>query len=138
MALADALGERLARPLTALSAMAQAGRDGRLRWTAPLERGLHHLAPLLNHPDDDGPDLTPVQCAAILPRLQEIADQLQEGSIDPLLQRHLDDARQFVVVLQLCIEKDVDLKDTGAYAERRGTQLPSATPQPAVAPQLLH
>jgi hypothetical protein len=31
------------------------------------------------------------------------------GSIDPLLQRHLDDARQFVFVLQLCIEKDVDL-----------------------------
>ncbi|WP_409474672.1 hypothetical protein [Streptomyces sp. HC307] len=66
------------------------------------------LAPLLNHPDD-GPDLTPIQCAAILPRLQEIADQPQEGSIDPLLQRHIDDARQLVVVLQLCIEKDVDL-----------------------------
>ncbi|MFD9434174.1 hypothetical protein [Streptomyces sp. NPDC060002] len=67
------------------------------------------LAPLLNHPDDDGPDLTPAQCAAILPRLQEIADQPQEGNMDPLLQRHLDDARQFVAVLHLCIEKDVDL-----------------------------
>ncbi|MFF1723276.1 hypothetical protein [Streptomyces sviceus] len=67
------------------------------------------LAPLLNHPDDDGPDLTPVQCAAILPRLQEIADQPQEGSVEPLFQRHLADARQFVVVLQLCVEKDVDL-----------------------------
>jgi hypothetical protein len=67
------------------------------------------LAPLLNHPDDDGPDLTPIQCAAILPRLQAIADQPQEGSIDPLLQRHLDDARQLVVVLQLCIDEDVDL-----------------------------
>lgn len=67
------------------------------------------LTPLLNHPDDDGPDLTPTQCAAILPRLQEIADHWQEGSVDPLLQRHIDDARQLVVVLQLCVEKDVDL-----------------------------
>ncbi|MFF5407006.1 hypothetical protein ACFY8K_31060 [Streptomyces misionensis] len=67
------------------------------------------LAPFLNHPDDDGPDLTPAQCAEILPRLQEIVDQPQGGSIDPLLQRHVDDARQLVVVLQLCIEKDVDL-----------------------------
>ncbi|MGA5900246.1 hypothetical protein [Streptomyces venetus] len=67
------------------------------------------LAPLLNHPDDDGPDLSPSQCATVLPRLQEIADQPQEGSIDPLLRRHVDDARQLVVVLQLCIEKDVDL-----------------------------
>ncbi|MER6221121.1 hypothetical protein ABT189_11125 [Streptomyces sp900105755] len=67
------------------------------------------LAPLLNHPDDDGPDLTPIRCAAILPRLQEIADQPQGGTTDPLLQRHIDDARQLVVVLQLCIEKDVDL-----------------------------
>ncbi|MET9073774.1 hypothetical protein AB0G54_07310 [Streptomyces yokosukanensis] len=67
------------------------------------------LAPLLNHPDDDGPDLTPDQCAAILPRLQEIADQPQDGNTDPLLQRHIDDARQLMVVLQLCIEKDVDL-----------------------------
>ncbi|MFJ9929684.1 hypothetical protein ACIRU5_27115 [Streptomyces misionensis] len=67
------------------------------------------LAPFLNHPDDDGPDLTPAQCAEILPRLQEIADQPQGGSTDPLLQRHIDDARQLVVVLQLCIEKDVDL-----------------------------
>ncbi|NUR01256.1 MAG: hypothetical protein HOY79_33430 [Streptomyces sp.] len=67
------------------------------------------LAPLLNHPDDHGPDLSPIQCAAILPRLQEIADQYQEGSIDPVLQRHIDDARQLMVVLQFCIEKDVDL-----------------------------
>ncbi len=67
------------------------------------------LAPLLDHPDDDGPDLTPVQCAAIRPRLQEIADQREGGSTDPLLQRHIDDARQLVVVLQLCVEKDVGL-----------------------------
>ncbi|MEU5045374.1 hypothetical protein [Streptomyces griseorubiginosus] len=67
------------------------------------------LAPLLHHPDDDGPDLLPSQCAAILPRLREIADQPRGGSIAPFLQRHLDDARQLVVVLQLCIDKNVDL-----------------------------
>ncbi|WP_405824336.1 hypothetical protein OG705_29475 [Streptomyces sp. NBC_00838] len=67
------------------------------------------LAPLLDHPDNDGPDLTPIQCAAILPRLEEIAGQPQEGSTDPLLQRHLDDARHLVAVLQLCVDKDVDL-----------------------------
>lgn len=52
------------------------------------------LAPLLNHPDDGGPDLSPIQCAAILPRLQEIADQPQEGGTGRLLQRHIDDTRQ--------------------------------------------
>jgi hypothetical protein len=51
----------------------------------------------------------PAQCAAILPRLQEIANQPQGRSTDPLLQRHKGDARQLLVVLQLCIEKDVDL-----------------------------
>ncbi|MFE0316724.1 hypothetical protein [Streptomyces albogriseolus] len=66
------------------------------------------LAPLLDHPDDDGPDLTPAQCVAIRPRLQEIADQLEGGSTDPLLQRHIDDVRQLVVVLQFCVEKDVN------------------------------
>jgi hypothetical protein len=81
------------------------GFDGRRPWNDVSTT----LAPLLNHPDDDGPDLTPMQCAAILPRLQEIADQPQERSTDPLLQRHIDDARQLEVVLQLCIEKNVDL-----------------------------
>ncbi|WP_330461579.1 hypothetical protein OIB37_34750 [Streptomyces sp. NBC_00820] len=32
-----------------------------------------------------------------------------DGSTGPLLLRHIDDARQLVVVLQLCIEKDVAL-----------------------------
>ncbi|MGY4997404.1 hypothetical protein [Streptomyces sp. 900105245] len=67
------------------------------------------LAPLLDHPDDDGPDLSPIQCAAILPRLQEIANHPQAAGTDPLLPRHIVDARQLVIVLQLCVEKDVDL-----------------------------
>ncbi|WP_410595338.1 hypothetical protein [Amycolatopsis sp. lyj-23] len=67
------------------------------------------LAPLLDHPDDGGPDLTPAQCAALLPRLREIADEPRGGSADPLLRRHGDDARRLVVVLQLCVDKGVDL-----------------------------
>jgi hypothetical protein len=67
------------------------------------------LAPLLNHPDDAGPDLTPDQCAAMLPHLQEIVDRRQEGSVDPLLRRHIDDIRQLLVVLQFCVENDADL-----------------------------
>ncbi|MET7728796.1 hypothetical protein [Streptomyces mirabilis] len=67
------------------------------------------LTPLLNHPDDGGPDLTSAQCAAILPRLREIADQWHEGSADSLLQRHTNDIGQLVVVVQLCVEKDVGL-----------------------------
>ncbi|MFF8480926.1 hypothetical protein ACGFZG_27145 [Streptomyces antibioticus] len=30
------------------------------------------LAPLLHHPDDDGPGLSPTPCAAMLPRLETI------------------------------------------------------------------
>ncbi|MGW4595437.1 hypothetical protein ACWEOA_08930 [Streptomyces sp. NPDC004457] len=40
---------------------------------------------------------------------QGIADQPQGRTTAPLLQRHIDDARQLVVVLQLCTETDVDL-----------------------------
>ncbi|MEV6131214.1 hypothetical protein AB0M05_31160 [Streptomyces violaceusniger] len=60
------------------------------------------LAPLLDHPDDDAPDLTPAQCAAMLPRLEAI-------SSDPVLQRHLDDTLQLVAVMRFCLNKDVEL-----------------------------
>jgi hypothetical protein len=67
------------------------------------------LTPLLDHPDDDGPDLTPTQCAAISPRLREIAEQPQDDRLDPAWQRRIQDVRELVVVLQFCIERDVDL-----------------------------
>ncbi|WP_217237327.1 hypothetical protein [Streptomyces sp. AC555_RSS877] len=67
------------------------------------------LTPLLDHPDDDGPDLKPTQCAAILPRLREIAEQPQDDRLDPAWQRRIQDVRELVVVLQFCIERDVDL-----------------------------
>lgn len=36
------------------------------------------LKPLLNHPDDHG-DLTPEQCARVVPRLREVLSDLQGG-----------------------------------------------------------
>ncbi|MFC1411106.1 hypothetical protein ACEZCY_18870 [Streptacidiphilus sp. N1-12] len=66
------------------------------------------LAPLLNHPDDGGPDLTPAQCAAISPRLSEIAG-IQGDPLDPVWQRRIQDVRQLVGVLQFCIERDTGL-----------------------------
>ncbi|MCU7827021.1 hypothetical protein [Kitasatospora sp. DSM 101779] len=66
------------------------------------------LAPLLNHSDCDGPDLSPAQCAAILPRLNEIAAATKDPG-DAVWQRRIEDVRRLVVVLQVCIEKDVDL-----------------------------
>jgi hypothetical protein len=67
------------------------------------------LAPLLDHPDDSGPDLTPAQCAAMLPRLEAIIDQRQHYGSDLVLQRHIEDARRLVVVMRLCLDKDVEL-----------------------------
>ncbi|MFI0734992.1 hypothetical protein ACH4S9_39330 [Streptomyces sp. NPDC021225] len=67
------------------------------------------LAPLLDHPDDDAPDLTPAQCAAMLPRLEAIIDQRQHDGSDPVLQRHTDDAHQLVAVMRFCLNKDVAL-----------------------------
>ncbi|MFD3496267.1 hypothetical protein ACFWWB_37860 [Streptomyces sp. NPDC058690] len=67
------------------------------------------LAPLLDHPDDDGPDLAPAQCAAMLPRLETIIDQRQHDGSDPLLQRRIDDTRQLITVMEFCLYKDVEL-----------------------------
>jgi hypothetical protein len=67
------------------------------------------LAPLLDHPDDDGPDLTSAQCAAMLPRLESIIDQRRRDGSDPLLQQRIDDARQLVAVMRLCLDEDVAL-----------------------------
>ncbi|MFC8127020.1 hypothetical protein [Streptomyces sp. NPDC057302] len=67
------------------------------------------LAPLLSHPDDDGPDLTPAQCAAMLPRLGVILDQRRPDADDPVLQRRTDDLRQLIIILRLCVDKDVEL-----------------------------
>lgn len=67
------------------------------------------LAPLLNHPDDDGPDLTTAQCAAMLPRLEAILDQQQSDDSDLVIRRRIEDVRQFITVLRFCVDKDVEL-----------------------------
>ncbi len=67
------------------------------------------LAPLLDHADDEGPGLTPAQCAALLPRLREMTGQPRGGSADPLVRRHRDDARRLAVVAQICVDKSVEL-----------------------------
>ncbi|MER8034885.1 hypothetical protein [Streptomyces hydrogenans] len=65
------------------------------------------LEPLLDRPDDAGPDLTSAQCAAMLPRLEAIIDQRDDS--DPVARRHADDARRLIAVMRVCREKDVDL-----------------------------
>ncbi|MGY5135735.1 hypothetical protein ACWGJW_25670 [Streptomyces nigrescens] len=66
------------------------------------------LEPLLDHPDDGGDDLSPADCAAILPRLETITDQwAQDG--DDMLHQHIEDGRKLATVLRLCIEKHVPL-----------------------------
>ncbi|MFF0739043.1 hypothetical protein ACFYVL_01475 [Streptomyces sp. NPDC004111] len=67
------------------------------------------LAPLLNHPDDDGPDLSPAQCAAMLPRLEAIRDQHQPDDSDDVLRRRIEDVRELIAVLRFCVDRDVSL-----------------------------
>ncbi|MFF7871034.1 hypothetical protein ACFZCT_31945 [Streptomyces qaidamensis] len=66
------------------------------------------LAPLLNHPDDEG-DLTPAQCAAMLPRLEDILNQRESDDSDPVLRRRIEDLSELVTVLRVCVDKDVEL-----------------------------
>ncbi|MFE9560211.1 hypothetical protein ACFYM0_03800 [Streptomyces sp. NPDC006487] len=66
------------------------------------------LAPLLDHPDDEG-SIAHARCAAMLPRLEAITDQRQHEVGDPVLERRVDDVRQLVAVIRYCLEKEVDL-----------------------------
>ena len=67
------------------------------------------LEPLLDHPDVCGDDLSPADCAAMLPRLEAIADGWPRDSTDPAFREHLEGARRLAVVLRLCVEKQVPL-----------------------------
>ncbi|XMN04819.1 hypothetical protein ACK8N7_01580 [Streptomyces griseobrunneus] len=66
------------------------------------------LTPLLDHVDDDG-FLTTAQCAAMLPRLEAIIDQLRPEDSDLVLLRRVDDTRQLVTVMQYCLDTGVEL-----------------------------
>ncbi|WP_405663612.1 hypothetical protein [Streptomyces sp. RK9] len=76
--------------------------------TRPWSDTATPLAPLLDHADDDGPDLTPGRCAAMLPRLREIAARY-EGDTDPAHRRRVDDVRELIAVLEHCVTHDVGL-----------------------------
>ncbi|MFB7226949.1 hypothetical protein ACFCY9_04440 [Streptomyces fimicarius] len=79
------------------------GFDGDRPWSSVTTT----LAPLLDHPDDGGPDLTPAQCADMLPRLEAIIDERRHDAGDPVLDRRIDDTRQLVAVMKFCLTKDV-------------------------------
>ncbi|WP_030770543.1 MULTISPECIES: hypothetical protein [unclassified Streptomyces] len=76
------------------------GERGRSDVSTPLE-------PLLDRPDDGGGELSPTECAALLPRIEAIVDR-RRNEID-VPRTHLDAARQLAVVLRLRIAKDVEL-----------------------------
>ncbi|MEV8015268.1 hypothetical protein AB0O76_02690 [Streptomyces sp. NPDC086554] len=65
------------------------------------------LVPLLDRPDDGGGELSPAECAALLPRLEAIVNQWSSEADAP--QAHIDAAQQLTVVLRLCVAKDVEL-----------------------------
>ncbi|WP_343243758.1 hypothetical protein [Streptomyces sp. SID13726] len=64
------------------------------------------LTPLLDHPDDTGPDLTPAQCVAMLPRLEAIVEQRRRDAGE---RRRVDDVRELVAVIRFCLEREVEL-----------------------------
>ncbi|MFH9658159.1 hypothetical protein ACH4NF_08575 [Streptomyces sp. NPDC017248] len=66
------------------------------------------LEPLLDHPDDAG-DLSADDCARVLPRLAEIITEWETDADDPTLARHIEDARQLVIVLKICVDANVEL-----------------------------
>ncbi|MEV6687709.1 hypothetical protein AB0N28_20600 [Streptomyces sp. NPDC051130] len=66
------------------------------------------LEPLLDHPDDSG-DLSAADCARVLPRLAEIITEWEAEEGDPTLVRHIEDARQLVIVLKICVDTNVEL-----------------------------
>ncbi|WP_329301651.1 hypothetical protein OG410_28025 [Streptomyces sp. NBC_00659] len=67
------------------------------------------LEPFLDRPDDGGGELSTAECTAFLPRLEAITGEWRAQAADPLLQQHIEDARQLALVLRLCIRKDVEL-----------------------------
>ncbi|MGV9316564.1 hypothetical protein ACWDR0_30925 [Streptomyces sp. NPDC003691] len=67
------------------------------------------LEPLLDHPDDGGDDLSPVECASMLVRLEVITDRWAREDGDQLLQQHIEDARKLAAALRVCVEKEVPL-----------------------------
>ncbi|MEU6841770.1 hypothetical protein ABZ930_07860 [Streptomyces sp. NPDC046716] len=67
------------------------------------------LAPLLDHPDAEG-EVTPAQCAAMLPRLEAIRDQPRpDGCNTHVHRRRVEDVSELLRVLRVCVNKNVEL-----------------------------
>jgi len=66
------------------------------------------LAPLLDHPDDHG-ELSAAECETVLPRLEEIIGQQTTNKPDERLMRRIEDLHALVIVLRICVEKNVAL-----------------------------
>ncbi|MFE3737616.1 hypothetical protein [Streptomyces sp. NPDC059134] len=66
------------------------------------------LEPLLDHPDDAG-ELSAADCAKVLPRLAGIITEWETEKGDLALARHVEDARQLVIVLKICVDSNVEL-----------------------------
>ncbi|MEV1022944.1 hypothetical protein [Streptomyces sp. NPDC050264] len=81
-----------------------AGFAGRRPWNSVTTTP----APLLDHPDDGG-DIAPAQCAAMLPRLEAIVRERSQAAGDPALQRRIDDTHQLMDVMKYCVDKDIPL-----------------------------
>ncbi|MFJ9788381.1 hypothetical protein [Streptomyces globosus] len=68
------------------------------------------LEPLLNHPDDHGRDLTAEECAAMLPRIEEIfPDWLPGADSDPDMRHQERQLRDLISVLRVCVRKGVGM-----------------------------
>ncbi|MFI9265237.1 hypothetical protein ACIG5C_12815 [Streptomyces werraensis] len=80
------------------------GFDGERPWSSVRTT----LQPLLDHPDDRG-ELTPAQCAVLLPRLEEIRDHPVSDGGDPDVRQHIEDIGRLITVLRICVAKDVEL-----------------------------
>lgn len=66
------------------------------------------LALLLDHPDDHG-ERSAAECESVLPRLEEIIRQQTTNKPDERRMRRIEDLQVLVIVLRICVEKNVAL-----------------------------
>lgn len=76
---------------------AMAGFGGELPWDGVTSA----LAPLLNHPDNEG-DLTPAECREILPRLGEIKAKWSQGEPGSAEAEEVPWLGDLITVLRYC------------------------------------